>query len=134
MVTYVVTQHCLLLGLRLRAKQANQNPDPHCTYVGRRTLLTFWRPMMAETQFNTSRKKIKLSTFDQKKNADWGSAAEKQEAEAVLQKMESAYKTLISCVGKDDSVRSSLEKTPLRAAKALCYFTKGYEEDVASQS
>ena len=94
--------------------------------------------MMAETQFNietSSRKKIKLSTFDQKKNADWGSAAEKQEAEAVLQTMESAYKTLISsCVGKDDSVRSSLEKTPLRAAKALCYFTKGYEEDVASQS
>lgn len=52
----------------------------------------------------------------------------------MLQKMESAYKTLISCVGKDDSVRSSLEKTPLRAARALCYFTKGYEEDVASQS
>ena len=52
----------------------------------------------------------------------------------MLQKMESAYKTLIGCVGKDDSVRSSLEKTPLRAAKALCYFTKGYEEDVASQS
>ena len=92
---------------------------------------------MAERRFNfetSSRKKIKLSTFDQKRNADWGSAAEKQEAEAVLQKMESAYKTLISCVGKDDSVRSSLEKTPLRAAKALCYFTKGYEEDVASQS
>ena len=92
--------------------------------------------MMAETRFDietSSRKKIKLSTFDQKKNADWGSVAEKQEAESVLQKMESAYKTLISCVGKD-SVTSSLEKTPLRAAKALCYFTKGYEEDVASQS
>ena len=92
---------------------------------------------MAETQFNietSSRKKIKLSTFDQKKNADWGSAAEKQEAEAVLQTMESAYRKLLSCVGKDDSVTSSLEKTPLRAAKALCYFTKGYEEDVASQS
>ena len=92
---------------------------------------------MAETRFDietSSRKKIKLSTFDQKMNADWGSAAEKQEAEAVLQRMESAYKTLISCVGKDDSVTSNLEKTPLRAAKALCYFTKGYEEDVASQS
>ena len=92
---------------------------------------------MTERRFNietSSRKRVKLSRFDQERNGDWGSVAEKQEAEAVLQKMESAYKTLISCVGKDDSVTSSLEKTPLRAARALCYFTKGYEEDVASQS
>ena len=41
-----VTQHCLLFGLRLWAKQANQNPDPHCTHVDARCLffgVLWWR-------------------------------------------------------------------------------------------
>lgn len=42
-----------------------------------------------------------------------------------LQKMAGAIRTLIECVG-DDVDREGLESTPMRAAKALSFFTQGY--------
>jgi hypothetical protein len=36
---------------------------------------------------------------------------------------------MIECVG-EDADRDGLERTPMRYAKALMYFTKGYEENV----
>ena len=51
------------------------------------------------------------------------------EAEARMAKMAEAVKTLIECVGEDPE-REGLERTPERAAKALLFFTKGYEMNV----
>lgn len=46
-----------------------------------------------------------------------------------MQKLAGAVKTILECVG-EDADRDGLEETPMRYAKALMYFTKGYEENV----
>ena len=43
--------------------------------------------------------------------------------------MAGAYSTLLECIGEDPQ-RHGLQSTPMRAAKALAYFTKGYETDL----
>lgn len=52
---------------------------------------------------------------------------------ARLDEMKNAYSALISSVGEDPS-RQGLLKTPERAARALLFFTKGYEEQIAGVS
>ncbi|XP_022093030.1 GTP cyclohydrolase 1-like [Acanthaster planci] len=51
------------------------------------------------------------------------------EAQAQLPGMMQAYKSLIASVGEDPD-RQGLKKTPERAAKALMFFTKGYEQKI----
>ncbi|PIO59642.1 hypothetical protein TELCIR_18891 [Teladorsagia circumcincta] len=46
-----------------------------------------------------------------------------------LDKMTAAYSSIISHVGEDVN-RQGLLKTPERAAKAMLYFTKGYEQQL----
>lgn len=55
-----------------------------------------------------------------------------REREAVKDMAES-YSTILRCVGEDPS-RQGLLKTPERAAKAMLYFTKGYDEKIAGES
>ncbi|PIO53107.1 hypothetical protein TELCIR_25573, partial [Teladorsagia circumcincta] len=43
--------------------------------------------------------------------------------------MAAAYSSIISHVGEDVN-RQGLLKTPERAAKAMLYFTKGYEQQL----
>ena len=52
-----------------------------------------------------------------------------KEANDKLQKMEEAFKTILCCISEDPE-RPGLLRTPSRAAKALMYFTKGYEETI----
>ena len=52
-----------------------------------------------------------------------------EQAEARLQKLAGAVKTIFECIGEDPE-REGLRETPERYAKALMYFTKGYEENV----
>jgi len=47
--------------------------------------------------------------------------------EALIPNMTDAYRELLSSVGEDPE-RQGLLKTPERAAKALLFFTKGYEQ------
>lgn len=42
------------------------------------------------------------------------------------------YRGMLECVGEDPE-RQGLLKTPFRAAKALMYFTKGYEEQISGK-
>jgi len=62
-----------------------------------------------------------------------GNAATKEgheeEAAEVMEKMTGAVRTLIVAVGEDPT-REGLLKTPLRMAKALQFFTKGYHESL----
>ncbi|KAJ3119126.1 hypothetical protein HDU96_000041 [Phlyctochytrium bullatum] len=46
-----------------------------------------------------------------------------------LERMADAVKTLLECVGEDPD-REGLVKTPMRYAKALMFFTKGYEQNL----
>ena len=48
------------------------------------------------------------------------------QAKARLARMCAAVRTLIECVGEDPD-REGLQATPLRYAKALLFFTKGYQ-------
>jgi len=43
--------------------------------------------------------------------------------------MEGAIRTILECMGEDPE-REGLLKTPERAAKALLFFTKGYEQNL----
>ena len=52
-----------------------------------------------------------------------------EEAQARLDKMAGAVKTILECMGEDPE-REGLRETPERYAKGLMYFTKGYEENV----
>lgn len=47
--------------------------------------------------------------------------------EQRLARMADAYKTIMECVGEDTS-REGVESTPMRAAKAMMYMSKGYDE------
>lgn len=49
-----------------------------------------------------------------------------QQTKERLEKMRSAVRTLLECVGEDPD-REGLQATPLRYAKALLFLTKGYE-------
>lgn len=46
-----------------------------------------------------------------------------------LQKLEGAITTILECIGEDPE-REGLRGTPERYAKAMLFFTKGYEENV----
>ena len=51
--------------------------------------------------------------------------------EERLQRMAGAVRTLLECmVGPDDVEREGLRATPMRMAKALLYFTKGYKQSL----
>ncbi|KAJ2721137.1 hypothetical protein GGI07_004157 [Coemansia sp. Benny D115] len=52
-----------------------------------------------------------------------------EEKQARLTKMADAVRTLLECIGEDPD-REGLLKTPERYAKALMFFTKGYEESM----
>lgn len=49
--------------------------------------------------------------------------------EALLPDMAHSYRMLLSSLGEDPS-RQGLLKTPERAAKAMLFFTKGYDQSI----
>ena len=52
-----------------------------------------------------------------------------EQAQERLEKLEGAVKTILECIGEDPE-REGLRGTPERYAKAMLFFTKGYEENV----
>ena len=79
-------------------------------------------------------RKVRVSNFDsQALRSVWKDEEEKKIAEATIDKMASSFSTIIKCLGDPHPEREGLQKTPLRAARALCFFTKGYEEDIESK-
>ncbi|KAL1877143.1 GTP cyclohydrolase 1 [Paecilomyces lecythidis] len=52
-----------------------------------------------------------------------------EQTEERIQKLAGAVKTIFECIGEDPD-REGLRETPERYAKALLFFTKGYEENV----
>jgi GTP cyclohydrolase I len=56
-------------------------------------------------------------------------SSEQSADENKLDKMANAMKTILECMGEDVD-REGLESTPMRAAKALQFFTKGYTQSV----
>ncbi|KAI4141753.1 MAG: hypothetical protein LQ340_007549, partial [Diploschistes diacapsis] len=52
-----------------------------------------------------------------------------QQAQENVEKLKGAVRTIFECIGEDPE-REGLQRTPERYAKAMLYFTKGYEENV----
>ncbi|KAL3462584.1 hypothetical protein BJX64DRAFT_259001 [Aspergillus heterothallicus] len=52
-----------------------------------------------------------------------------EENEERIKKLSGAVRTILECIGEDPE-REGLRGTPERYAKAMLYFTKGYEENV----
>lgn len=52
-----------------------------------------------------------------------------EETEERVKKLAGAVRTILECIGEDPE-REGLRETPERYAKAMLYFTKGYEENV----
>ena len=52
---------------------------------------------------------------------------------ARIQKISGAVRTILECIGEDPN-REGLLKTPERYAKALMFFSKGYEESVTRKN
>jgi hypothetical protein len=52
-----------------------------------------------------------------------------EEAAARLKKLSGAVRTILECIGEDPE-REGLHGTPERYAKAMMFFTKGYEENL----
>ncbi len=52
-----------------------------------------------------------------------------EDAEARLKKLSGAVRTILECIGEDPD-REGLHGTPERYAKAMMWFTKGYEENL----
>ncbi len=46
--------------------------------------------------------------------------------------LSNSYLSILESIGEDPN-REGLKKTPLRAAKAILHFTKGYEENINGQ-
>ena len=78
-------------------------------------------------------RQVHLSNFDsQGVDVTWKSKEEEEDAAATLTRVESAFSDIIGALGDPNPEREGLKKTPHRAAKALFYFTKGYEQDLKS--
>lgn len=52
-----------------------------------------------------------------------------EESEKRLQKLAGAIRTILECIGENPE-REGLRDTPERYAKAMLYFTKGYEQTI----
>ena len=52
-----------------------------------------------------------------------------EQAQVRLHKIKDAVSTILECIGEDPD-REGLKGTPERYAKAMLFFTKGYEENV----
>ena len=86
---------------------------------------------MSDERGPSSQSRLPLSKFDIPDACFMCSEQEKRSKDK-LEKLIDSFKTIIESVGEDPN-REGLVKTPLRAAKALCFFTKGYEQTVKGQ-
>ena len=86
------------------------------------------------TQAQDEERRIPLSRLDTHRDQEipWKTENEAKRASETLEQLSGAFSTLIECVGEQPQ-REGLKRTPMRAAKALCYFTKGYEDNLTSK-
>lgn len=89
--------------------------------------------MASPRSVSNSDSRLALSKFDsQRPEPCWKTDEEKKTAKEKLETLSKAFETVIETVG-ENLEREGLKDTPLRAARALCYFTKGYEETIESE-
>ncbi|KAM0464873.1 hypothetical protein ACHAPV_001864 [Trichoderma viride] len=87
----------------------------------------------SEATTSLSRQESPVVDFDGLSRPSIGTRQRLEESEeekaARLERMKGAVKTLLECVGEDPN-REGLLATPERYAKAMLFFTQGYEQNV----
>ena len=87
----------------------------------------------AAPKSSSSRSDSPMIDFDGLSRPSFGTRARLEESEAEqearLDRMKGAVRTLLECVGEDPD-REGLLATPLRYAKAMLYFTQGYQQNI----
>ena len=68
-------------------------------------------------------------TFEKGLGARARLEATPEQAQERLERLQGAVSTILECIGEDPE-REGLNGTPERYAKAMLYFSKGYEENV----
>ncbi|PVH79639.1 GTP cyclohydrolase I [Cadophora sp. DSE1049] len=90
-------------------------------------------PVRPQKEIAGTRSPSPVIDFDGLSRPSLGTRERKEEipeqAEARLQKLAGAVRTILECVGEDPD-REGLLGTPERYAKAMLFFTKGYQENV----
>lgn len=86
---------------------------------------------ISESRPSTNNRRVPLSMLDCQHQIDRSKSMfrEREVVDRTFSAMTEAFSTIIRSLG-DNPERDGLRKTPTRAAKAFCYFTKGYEETV----
>ncbi|XP_065568445.1 GTP cyclohydrolase 1-like isoform X3 [Artemia franciscana] len=87
--------------------------------------------MGRDKESNTQLSDATSSLADMSLYSDTNDETKEAGRETELPRMAGMYKNLLVSVGEDPD-RDGLLKTPERAAKALLYFTKGYEQSLSS--
>jgi len=90
-------------------------------------------PVRPQKEIAGTRSPSPVIDFDGLSRPSLGTRERKEEspeqAQARLQKLAGAVRTILECVGEDPD-REGLLGTPERYAKAMLFFTKGYQENV----
>ncbi|PSS23369.1 hypothetical protein M430DRAFT_136234 [Amorphotheca resinae ATCC 22711] len=90
-------------------------------------------PGLAEEEVSDTRSPSPVIDFDGLSRPSRGTRERLEEtpeqAAARLEKMTGAVRTILECIGEDPS-REGLLGTPERYAKAMLFFTKGYQQNV----
>ncbi|KAL7917704.1 hypothetical protein ACQKWADRAFT_306143 [Trichoderma austrokoningii] len=88
---------------------------------------------LSEATTSASRQESPVIDFDGLSRPSIGTRQRLEESEeeraARLERMKGAVKTLFECIGEDPN-REGLLATPERYAKAMMFFTQGYEQNV----
>ena len=88
--------------------------------------------MASQTNTSTAERRIPLSKLDSQTYEEWKSSEEEQLAKEKLEVLSESFHNVIQALGEDPK-RDGLKKTPMRAAKALCFLTKGYEQSIKGE-
>ncbi|CAG8118921.1 unnamed protein product [Penicillium salamii] len=107
----------LLTNNSPNATQEEENLESHSKTVSLRT--TSFNVVSAKNHENTSRSNIKSNQLPE---------SDPERKKSQTQRLTAAVRTILECVGEDLD-REGLRDTLERYAKAMLYFTSGYEEN-----
>lgn len=97
--------------------------NSHCNGTGKQLVTDFYY----NNGFSELSLETKKTTVQQRKQHE--TSGKDAEDESRLPAHEAAYSSILRGLGEDTD-RQGLLRTPLRAAKAMQFLTKGYHEDV----
>ncbi|KAK0638623.1 hypothetical protein B0T16DRAFT_394507 [Cercophora newfieldiana] len=114
------------------ARDFRDKPEPSPKKKKRKTVATL-PPVVDAAAESSTRSPSPVIDFDGLSRPSLGTRERLEESatqkEERMERMKGAVRTLLECVGEDPD-REGLLATPERYAKAMLFFTKGYQENV----